>query len=67
MLIHVVFLYSKKANKKSLDKQDFLAGIAGFEPTDDGVRVRSLTVWRYPYVTNECDYTTKFLKLQELF
>ena len=27
-----------------------MAGVAGFEPTDDGVRVRCLTVWRYPYV-----------------
>ena len=26
----------------------FLAGVEGFEPPDDGVRVRSLTAWRYP-------------------
>ena len=27
-----------------------LAGVEGFEPPDDGVRVRSLTAWRYPNV-----------------
>ena len=26
----------------------FLAGVQGFEPRDDGVRVRSLTAWRHP-------------------
>ena len=25
-----------------------LARVAGFEPADDGVRVRCLTAWRYP-------------------
>ena len=25
-----------------------MAGVVGFEPTDDGVRVRCLTAWRYP-------------------
>ena len=25
-----------------------LAGVAGFEPATDGVRVRCLTAWRYP-------------------
>lgn len=24
------------------------SGVAGFEPTNDGVKVRSLTAWRYP-------------------
>lgn len=32
-----------------------LAGVVGFEPTDDGVRVRSLTAWRYPFT--EINYT----------
>ena len=26
----------------------YLAGIAGFEPTSDGVKVRCLTAWLYP-------------------
>lgn len=29
--------------------RSFLAGVAGFEPTNDGVRVRGLTAWRHPY------------------
>ena len=28
----------------------FLAGPAGFEPTDDGVKVRCLTAWRRPII-----------------
>ncbi len=28
----------------------FLVGIAGFEPTNDGVKVRCLTAWLYPRV-----------------
>ena len=31
----------------------YLAGIAGFEPTSDGVKVRCLTAWLYPSI-NEC-------------
>ena len=27
----------------------FLAGMAGFEPTNDGVKVRCLTAWLHPY------------------
>ena len=27
-----------------------VAGVAGFEPTNDGVRVRCLTAWRHPNV-----------------
>ena len=27
-----------------------LAGVKGFEPLNDGVRVRCLTAWRYPYI-----------------
>ena len=26
-----------------------VAGVAGFEPTNDGVRVRGLTAWRHPF------------------
>ncbi len=25
-------------------------GVAGFEPTNDGVKVRRLTTWRYPKI-----------------
>ena len=27
-----------------------LAGVAGFEPTNDGIKIRCLTAWRHPYV-----------------
>ena len=30
----------------------YLAGIAGFEPTSDGVKVRCLTAWLYPIINN---------------
>ena len=32
-----------------------VAGVAGFEPTNDGVRVRCLTAWRHPnfYIKNQ--------------
>ena len=26
-----------------------LAGVAGFEPTNDGIKIRCLTAWRHPY------------------
>ena len=37
-------------NKKSLItiKLKKLAGLAGFEPTNDGVKVHCLTAWRQP-------------------
>ena len=31
-------------------KRVFLAGVAGFEPTSDGVKVRCLTAWLHPYL-----------------
>ena len=33
------------------DREDLrMAGIAGFEPTSDGVKVRCLTAWLYPSI-----------------
>src|SRR6185312_12939194 len=29
-----------------------MAGLAGFEPTNDGVKVRCLTAWLYPNIVN---------------
>jgi hypothetical protein len=26
-----------------------MAGVAGFEPTHDGIKTRCLTAWLYPY------------------
>ena len=37
-----------------------MAGIAGFEPANDGVKVRCLTAWLHP---NGKEYTRLFLSL----
>ena len=34
------------ASKKEPEYRFLFAGLEGFEPSDDGVRVRCLTVWR---------------------
>ena len=31
-------------------RTDFLAGVAGFEPANNGVKDRCLTAWRYPFI-----------------
>ena len=41
-----------------------LAGVAGFEPTNDGVRVRCLTAWRHP---NAVNYYTAFFEEWQAF
>ena len=33
-------------SKKEPENRFLFAGLEGFEPSDDGVRVRCLTVWR---------------------
>ena len=40
-----------------------MAGIAGFEPTNDGVKVHCLTAWRYPK-SNGVDEGTRTLDNQ---
>jgi hypothetical protein len=32
----------------NLELQTYQTGVAGFEPTNGGVKVRSLTTWRHP-------------------
>ena len=39
----------EKASEQSELCSD-VAGLAGFEPTDDGVKVRCLTAWRQPNI-----------------
>ena len=29
-----------------------IGGVEGFEPSHDGIRIRCLTAWRYPYGLN---------------
>ncbi len=46
----ILFCFKKNENnKKSLFHTDFRkARVAGFEPANDGIRIRCLTTWRYP-------------------
>ena len=44
-------LLSLVDKKRTIKNRSFLAGVAGFEPTNNGVRGRCLTAWRYPYKT----------------
>ena len=39
---------AQRYKKKSLYIRLFLARVAGFEPANDGIRIRCLTAWRYP-------------------
>ena len=41
-------LCRKMGNKKGTGIGAFRTGVAGFEPTNDGVKVRCLTAWLYP-------------------
>ena len=52
----IAYCNTKTAKSKNplnrSDREDLrLAGIAGFEPTSDGVKVRCLTAWLYPSKT----------------
>ena len=56
-------LYKQK-HKKNKHKNVLaffrVAGVEGFEPPDDGVRVRSLTAWRHPIVDFAKNILTNF-------
>ena len=43
-----VLIYKEKVAKMTTLQN--VAGVAGFEPTNDGVKVRCLTSWLYPIV-----------------
>ena len=44
-------LYFEVKKRRSFDGSPFcLAGVAGFGPTNEGVKVPCLTAWLYPYV-----------------
>ena len=40
--------FRKRGNKKGTGIGACRTGVAGFEPTNDGVKVRCLTAWLYP-------------------
>ena len=44
-----------------------LAGVLGFEPRDNGVRVRCLTAWRYPSENHKTYYSIFDFRLQVFF
>ena len=37
-----------RTKKPPLGRSFYLVGVAGFEPTNDGIKNRCLTTWRYP-------------------
>ena len=41
-------IFRKISNKKGTGIGACRTGVAGFEPTNDGVKVRCLTAWLYP-------------------
>ena len=43
-----------QTKKAPFDRCFRVAGVAGFEPTNNGVRVRGLTAWRHPYFNCLC-------------
>ena len=49
-------LLSQWIKNRQVETCRFLAGMARFELTDDGVKVRCLTAWLHPYI--------KIVKLQ---
>ena len=59
IIAHILFLYNtiyrtilffinKKTRNFFLVEFFIMAGVAGFEPTHNGVKVRCLTAWRHP-------------------
>ena len=46
----------------------YMAGVAGFEPTNDGIKNRCLTTWRHPNHLMDSDYSIRFhFKMQGKF
>ena len=46
-MIPTIFYFKSRSNERQLFLSP-LTGVAGFEPTNGGVKVRSLTTWRHP-------------------
>ena len=58
--------FNAKIKEPRVQTQFLLAGVEGFEPPDDGVRVRSLTAWRHPIASND-DYFIRFFVFYQAF
>ena len=52
-------IFRKISNKKGTGIGACRTGVAGFEPTNDGVKVRCLTAWLYPNGGGEWIRTTE--------
>ena len=48
LYVRALTAHSRALRFAKLSAHTVLAGVAGFEPATDGVRVRCLTAWRYP-------------------
>ena len=48
--LYFIYLYRIK---KREPVQTLLTRVAGFEPANDGIRIRCLTTWRYPIMVAE--------------
>ena len=59
-------LAAQMKKSKSCDL-DFLAGVAGFGPTDARVKVWCLTAWLHPKKINVCYYSIFLRGCQVLF
>ena len=54
--------------KYKIHIKNYMAGVAGFEPTNDGIKNRCLTTWRHPNHLMDVKYSiTDYLKKQEVF
>ena len=58
--MYVFLIYNKK---RLSEKTVFKARVAGFEPANDGIRIRCLTAWRYPIKKRETRFELAALAL----
>ena len=54
--MYVFYIYNKK---RLSEKTVFKARVAGFEPANDGIRIRCLTAWRYPIKSAKRDSNSR--------
>jgi hypothetical protein len=40
--------FQKKSRRERYIVRDDVAGVAGFEPTNAGIKIQCLTAWRHP-------------------
>ena len=57
----LLLIFAEPQNFLNAKRIKSLAGVAGFEPTNDGVKVRCLTAWLYPISNKESFFNNSFL------